>query len=459
MAVSFTQATSGVRSTANSAAIDPVDVTTAAGDIVAISWAAGRPPTWTPAWTVDATPAPATATADNGGVEPTTAIHLITGLAAGSHTIDCTLPATGGSGSRYIAWAIVVISGADTSDLASADATAGGTLPAETLTWTATTIPDEGAALMYGALRQGAPIAGQSHTLLTTATLDGTTTQGMTSCALQQYTPTGADESEDMTITAGGVFSTHARTSLILTPAASGPAITAALDADTPATVVAVPLSAWTGATSGLPETTGTLDADTPAASVAVPATLWTGTVTVPLYEGSLDIQPDTDALTIEVPLTTWAGTVTAPGAGGTLGATTPIAVIAVPVVTWAGTASIPEGGGSLAAVLPAALITTPTITWTGGTTAPIYSGLLDTDTPHALVATPTITWAGVSAPPAATGILDTALPGTTIHTPTITTGTPPPTLTPPSRTLYITADHRTLTIDRQDRTITIGVP
>ncbi len=434
MAVTLAQATVATRACTDSGTMPQATVTTGPGDTILILEAVGRPVSWQSAWQIDGGPALTPLASYDEGGDAHLRAYAVTGLAAGSHTIDATNPASGG-GTRFVSHAILVASGADPAGLVAGAVHAdisGGT--AATKTWHTGPVAAGGAAIGLQASRRDAAPAAVDHTNLGTSYLAGSI-QAYASAALQSAAGPLADET--MSVTFGGTGA-GAYIAITLAPATGGTTKTAAASiALDLAPAGAASKAASAGAALALDLATGSDPAKTSAAAAILGVLLG-------LDSPATKHASTAASLGVLLGLDTTAAKTAAAAAGINLD------------LQLAAAAGLPPEHRTAAATLGLtlaldALAGKAAIAGTAlGLTLATHGDATKTGVAHVDLSLILDTLAAAHKTGGAQAVLDLALAIAAAHY-------TPAGLTPPERTVRIAADDRTITITAQDRTVQVS--
>lgn len=370
MTVSFAQSNVGIRDCANSGTITQGSVTTAAGDVLVIFDVAGRTAPWQTQWSIDGAAALTPLSSyDEAGEAAVVHAYAVTDLAAGSHTIDATNPASGGSTGRFVVYGWAIAAGVDAAAIDSGDVRADITGPTGAAkTWATGAVAANGGAIGFMASRAGAAVASVDHTNLGTVSTGGGAAS-YSSAALQSYTTATADTDETMGVTFGGTGS-GAYVGIVLAPAAVGtPATFTTLAGDATAAggdtsmQGAARFAAAAGSASGGGGSTalagqGILAATAGAAAASGGGVSMAGAATFTVSVGAASAAGGTVVMSAGSPATMVALASAATAAGGTATVTGAgvLAVTSAAVTASGGTATMTAGGtGTITALTGAA--------------------------------------------------------------------------------------------------------
>lgn len=217
--ISVSQVTTGIRPVSNSDTMTPVNVTIGAGDVVVIMEAYGRAITWTPTWSVDSSPISPTISHDIGDTQVVRGF-AISGLSAGSHTIESVNPASGGSSIHRIIYSVMVVSGATTTISSGDFHPFISNSSNREVAWEDVAIPGNGMAVGLFLSRNGNAPAGLSHIQVGSGVDNGGTTVTYGSAVCQIYSP--ATAVTDTFAASWMAISGTARLGLVLSPASAG---------------------------------------------------------------------------------------------------------------------------------------------------------------------------------------------------------------------------------------------
>lgn len=481
MAVSFAQSNVGVRDCADSGAITQGSVTTAAGDVLVIFDVAGRTAPWQTQWSIDGGAALTPLSSyDEAGEAAVVHMYAVTGLAAGSHTIDATNPASGGSTGRFVVYGWAVAAGADAAAIDSGDVRAditGSTSAAKT--WATGPVAANGGAIGFMASRAGAAVASVDHTNLGTVSTGGGTVS-YSSAALQSYTTAAADTDETMGVTFGGTGS-GAYVGIVLAPAAVGTPATfttlagdaTAAGGDTSMQGAARFAAAAGSATGGGGSTTlagqGILGATAGAAAASGGGVSMAGAAAFAVSVGAASAAGGTVVMSAGSPATMVALAGAATAAGGTAAVTGGAVLVATAgaVTAGGGTASMSTGGaGTFTALTGAATASGGTAAMSGQARFVATAAAATASGGTALLAG-AATFLALAATASASGGVATStgaarmavLAGQALAAGGVAQmvgDAVAPVPTPASRTLRIPYESRTLPVAREDRTLRV---